>query len=98
MDMQMTEFYIIIKSMPNFNLRFPTTKAKTQDNRWFALFTRKRQTDFSGWSKAFPETGLNKFSHLDSEWCNVSSTSSQKGNRRPHSAVYWFLKISIGKW
>ena len=25
------------------------------------------QTDFSGWSKALPETGLNKISHLDSE-------------------------------
>ena len=54
------------------------------------------QIDFSGWSKALPETGLNKISHLDSERCNVSSISSQKGNRS-HSMVYWLLKIRTGK-
>ena len=55
------------------------------------------QTDFSGWSKALPETGLNKISHLDSERCNVSSISSQKGNRRSHSMVYWLLNIRTEK-
>lgn len=48
---------------------------------------KKKANWFLRWSIAFPEIGLNKISHLDSEWHNVPLVSSQKGNSRPPSAV-----------